>query len=61
MSCKTFQTLIKTIYMLLCADEHPQRRFRSIFYFCSVGCLPQNLMLEYIHFSPTAGSLYDKE
>jgi len=40
MSFKTFETLIKTIYMLLCANEH---LIRFVFYFFSVSCLPQNV------------------
>jgi len=31
------------------------------FYFFSVSGLPQNLMLEFLHFSPTADSLYNDE
>jgi len=33
--------------------------FCSLFF--SLSCLPQTLMLEFFHFSPTAESLYDDE
>jgi len=48
--------MIETIYMLPGADEY----HRSIYFLLfSVSCLPQNMMLEFIHFSSTPGSLYD--
>jgi len=47
-----FEILIKTFYIPLCAAEHS---IRFICFFPSL--MPQNLMLECLHFSPTAGSL----
>jgi len=32
-----------------------------VLYFFPLSCLPQNLMLECFHFSPSAKSLYDDE
>ena len=46
---KTFETLIKSIDMILCAAEHPHPTF--------FVRLLQNLMLDDLHFSPTAGYL----
>ena len=58
-SCyKTFETLIGIICMPLCAIVHPHPTYFLLF---SISCLPQNLMLECLHFSPTAESLYDDE
>jgi len=37
--------------MLLCVAEHPIQFFSRLL---------QNLMLERLHFSPTAGSLFDE-
>ena len=45
---KTFETLVKTIYMLFCAAEHPHLAFFSL--------LIQNLMLECLHFFPLPDS-----
>jgi len=44
--------------MLLFANVHP---FPIVFvlYFFSLSCLPQNLMSEYFHFSPSAETLHD--
>ena len=56
MSCETLETLIKTVHMSLCADDHTHLTYFCLF---SVSCLPQNLMLECLHFSPTMGPLYD--
>jgi len=42
---KTFDTLIKTIYMLLYTTEHSHPTFLTI-------CLIQNLMLKCLHFFP---------
>jgi len=44
-SQKTFDTSIKTIYMLLYATEHPHPIFLAI-------CFIQNLMLKCPHFFP---------
>jgi len=44
------------MYMPLRAADHPHP---INFDFFSVSRLPRNLMLEFLNFSPTAGSLYD--
>jgi len=56
MGCKTFENLIGTMFMPPCANVHPHSTNFLLF---SASCLPQNLMLEYLHFSPTPESLYD--
>jgi len=58
MRCKTFETLIKTIYMPLCTNKHPHLIYFLLF-FCWM--FTSNLMLECLHFIPTARSLYDDE
>jgi len=46
--------------MLQYANVHPHPIY-FVLYFFSLSCLPQILMLECFHFSPTAESLYDDE
>jgi len=53
----TFETLIGTIRMRLCANVNPHPIYFLLF--LSASCLLQNLMLECLHCSLTAGSLYD--
>jgi len=42
--------------MRLCSTEHPDP-----IHFLVFPCLPQNLLLEYLYFSPNAESLYDDD
>jgi len=45
--------------MLLCANVHPHPIYFVLYFF--LIAVPQNLILECFHFSPTAESLHDDE
>jgi len=59
MRCKAFQTLIGTVCMPLCVNVHLHLTYLLLFSFYRLAVFYQKvLMLECLHFSHTAGSLY---
>jgi len=58
MRCKTFETLVGTVCMPLSANVCPRLTYFSLFSFSLIAVYLKVLLLEYLHFSRTTGSLY---
>jgi len=58
MRCKAFETLIGTVCMPLYANVHPHPIYLLLLSFSLLAVYLNVLMLECLHFSHTARSLY---
>ena len=58
MRCKASETLIGTVCMPLCASVHPHLNYLALLSFYGLAVYLNVFMLECLHFSHTARSLY---